>query len=226
MNEPQRVRKSVVIDSADESRILQALERLGSSGDFAGLRTRAFVYLLWDGALRTKAAVWLNAEELVKDPSASRVHVVQQAVQRPCEGNNYRERTFLLSQRARDVLADYLKVARSEGWLANSDRLEGPLWISTHHRGTQPRMSQRMAMQAWRSFLDDVKVSREYQLDDVVLTGRVALLQAAKGSTDAIAEHAGILPKSAGHYREHLLSSPSSTARDALARLDKQRKQS
>jgi integrase len=224
MSGPQRVRKSVVIDPADEARIIQALERLGSSGDFAGLRTRAFVYLLWDGALRTKAAVWLNAEELVKDSSASRVHVVKQATQRACEGNQYRARTFLLSDRARDAIADYLKVARSEDWLANGERLEGPAWISTHHRGTQARMSQRMAMQAWRSFVDDVKVSREYQLDDVVLTGRIALLQAAKGSTDVIAEHAGISSKSAGHYREHLLSSPSSTARDALSRLDKQRK--
>jgi len=152
--------------------------------------------------------------------------VVKQAVQRPCEGNTYRERSFLLSERARDAISDYLKVARNEGWLANSERFEGPLWISTHHRGTQPRMSQRMAMQAWRSFLDDVKVSREYQLDDVVVTGRVTLLKAAKGSTNAVAEHAGITLKSAGHYREHLLRSPSSTARDALLQIDKQRKQS
>jgi hypothetical protein len=220
-----RARKSVVIDPRDEARIVQALERLASSEEFAGLRTRAFVYLLWDGALRTKAAVWLNVEELVKDPRASRVHVVQQALQRACEGNNYRERMFLVSDRARDAIGDYLKAARDGGWLANAERLEGPLWISTHHHGSQQRMSQRMAMQAWRTFLDDVKVSREYQLDDVVLSGRVALLQAAKGSTEAIAEHAGISPKWAEHYREHLLDSPSSTARDALSVINKQRKQ-
>ncbi|HEX7476420.1 MAG TPA: hypothetical protein VF331_01310, partial [Polyangiales bacterium] len=93
------------------------------------------------------------------------------------------------------------------------------------HRGTQQRMSQRMAMQAWRTFTEDVKVSREYQLDDLVLTGRVALLRAAKGSTEAVAEHAGISPKWAGHYSEHLLDSPSSTARDALLQINKQRKQ-
>lgn len=225
MSGTERVRKSVVIEPADEGRITKALEQLGSSGDFAGLRTRAFVYLLWDGALRTKAAVWLNAEELVKDPSASRVHVVKQAVQRPCEGNQYRERAFLLSDRARDAIADYLKAARDEGWLANGDRFKGPLWISTHHKGTQTRMSQRTAMQAWSSFQEDVKVSRDYQLDDVVLTGRIALLQAAKGSTDALAEHAGISAKSAGHYREHLLNSPSSTAKAALLQIDKRRKQ-
>jgi hypothetical protein len=82
-----------------------------------------------------------------------------------------------------------------------------------------------MAMQAWRTFMEDVKVSREYQLDDVVLTGRVALLQAAKGSTEAVAEHAGISAKWAGHYREHLLGSSASTARDALLQINKQRRQ-
>ena len=79
-----RARKSVVIDPRDEARIGRALEGLASSDDFAGLRTRAFVYLLWDGALRTKAAVWLNAEEVVKDAASSRVHIVREAVQRPC----------------------------------------------------------------------------------------------------------------------------------------------
>lgn len=224
MNDPQRARKSVVIEPRDEARIIAALEQLAAQDEFAGLRTRAFVYLLWDGALRTKAAVWLNAEEVVKDPTAARIHVVQEAVQRPCEGNKYSERRFLMSDRARDAIASYLKAARSGGWLANGERFEGPLWISTHHRGTQQRMSQRMAMQAWRTFLEDVKVSREYQLDDVVLTGRVTFLQAAKGSTDVMAEHVGISPKWAGHYREHLLNSPSSTARDVLSQINKQQK--
>jgi hypothetical protein len=222
MNDSLRARKSILIDARDQARIIDALERLGRSDDFTALRTRAFVYLLWDGALRTKAAIWLNAEEVVKDPAAPRIHVVQEATQRPCEGNKYRDRTFLMSDRARDALALYLKAARSEGWLANGDRLEGPLWISTHHKGTQQRMSQRMAMQAWRDFLDDVKVSREYQMDDVVLTGRIKFLQTAKGSTDAMAEHTGISAKSAGHYREHLLGSPSSTARDVMTQLNKQ----
>ena len=66
-----------------------------------------------------------------------------------CSGDRqYRPRPFLVSPRARDASADYLKVARSDGWLANPKRLEGPLWISTHHHGTQQRMSQRTAMQA------------------------------------------------------------------------------
>lgn len=224
MNDQLRARKSVVVEPRDQSRILAALERWCEPGDFVALRTRAFVYLLWDGALRTKAAVWLNAEEVVKDPSANRIQVVQEVTQRPCEGNNYREREFLVSDRARDAITAYLKVARSDGWLAKSDRLEGPLWISTHHHGTQKRMSQRTAMQAWRTFIEEVNLSREYQLDDVVLTGRVAFLQAAKGSTDVMSQHAGISAKWAGNYREHLLNAPSSSARDVLSQLNKQQK--
>ena len=189
----------------DVTRIVGALERWAKNDDFVALRTRAFVYLLWDGALRTKGAVWLNAEEVVEDPRASRIQVVEEVVQRSCEGNNYRGRTFLMSDRARAALVDYLKVARSGGWLAKEDRLEGPLWISTHHIGTQQRMSQRTAMQAWRTFLKGVSgVSEQYQLDDVVLTGRVAVLRAAKGSTDVLSEHSNISPKWAGQYREHL----------------------
>jgi integrase len=219
-----RARKSVVIEPRDQNRILAALERWAETGDFVALRTRAFVYLLWDGALRTKAAAWLDADEVVKDPAASRIHVLQEVTQRACEGNNHRERTFLLSDRVRGAVAEYLKLARGEGWLANGNRLEGPLWISTHHRGTQQRMSQRTALQAWHTFLEAVDVSREYQLDDVVLTGRVAFLQAAKGSTDVMSRHAGISPKWGGSYREHLFKSPSSTARDVISALNKQQK--
>jgi RNA polymerase sigma factor (sigma-70 family) len=80
------------IDKADQNRSIAALEKLPEKDGFIGYRTRAFVYLLLDGALRTGAAVFLNAEEVVKDPNATRVHVVEEPVMRPCEGNKYRER--------------------------------------------------------------------------------------------------------------------------------------
>ena len=38
----------MVIDPRDQNRLLAALERGVESGDFVDLRTRAFVYLLWD----------------------------------------------------------------------------------------------------------------------------------------------------------------------------------
>src|SRR5262245_38542049 len=45
------------IDQADQNRIIAALERLPDKEGLLGYRTRAFVYLLWDGALRTGAAL-------------------------------------------------------------------------------------------------------------------------------------------------------------------------
>jgi len=221
----QGARKSIVILPADVPRIVRALEKWADD-DIVALRTRAFVYLLWDGAVRTKTAVWLNIEEVVEDPRASRIQVVQEVVQRPCEGNDYKGRTFLMSDRTRRALVDYLKVARSGGWLAKADRLEGPLWISTHHIGIQARMSQRTAMQAWRTFLQGVSgVSEKYQLDDVVLTGRITFLRAAKGSTDALSEHSNISPKWAAQYREHLHDpSDRSNIREVISKINKQQK--
>jgi hypothetical protein len=150
----------------------------------------------------------------------------------PSAANQYRPRPFLISPRARDAIADYLKVARSDGWLAKPKRLAGPLWISTHHRGTQQRMSQRTAMQAWHTFQQSVSgLSQKYQLDDVVVTARVEFMRRVKGSRAAeiLAEHAGISSKWAGHYSDQLSSADSSArevARDVISQLgQKKRKQ-
>ena len=130
-----------------------------------------------------------------------------------------------MSDRTRGALVYDLKVARSGGWLAKADRLEGPLWISTHHIGIQARMSQRTAMQAWRTFLKGVSgVSEHYQLDDLVLTGRIAVLRAAGGSTDVLSEHSNISPKWAAQYREHLHNSERSDIREVISQLHKRQK--
>ena len=215
-----RTRPPRPIDQADQKRLIAALERLPEKEGFVGYRTRAFIYMLWDGALRTGTAIWLNIEEVVKDRTSSRIHVVEEPVMRPCEGNKYRERRFVMSERARDAVADYLKEARRDGWLANASRLEGPLWISTYPVGTQQRMSRRTAMQAWKTFLEGVPgISEDYQLDDVVLTGRVAFANASNASPELISEHAGIGTKAAARYSDHMASRPGS-ARDVMAQLN------
>lgn len=222
----------MVIDPRDQNRLLTGLDRAVETGDFVDLRTRAFVYLLWDGALRPGLAVALNIEDVVKDPAASRIHVLEEAALRPSEATQYRPRPFLISPRTRDAIADYLKLVRSDGWLANAKRLEGPLWISTHHHSTQQRMSQRTAMQAWHTFQQSVSgLSQEYQLDDLVMTARVEFMRRVKGSRAAeiLAEHAGISSKWAGHYSDQLSSAESSArdvARDVISQLgQKKRKQ-
>ncbi|HEX7478444.1 MAG TPA: hypothetical protein VF331_11600, partial [Polyangiales bacterium] len=66
--------------------------------------------------------------------------------------------------------------------------------------------------------------TRDYQLDDLVLTGRVAFLRAARGSTEALSQHASVTAKWAATYQEYLLGSPSSTAREALLQVDREQK--
>jgi integrase len=215
-----RMRPPRPIEQGDQNRIIAALERLPEKEGFVGYRTRAFVYLLWDGALRTGAAVYLNAEEVVKDPNATRIHVVEEPVMRPCEGNKYRERRFVMSERTRAAIADYLREARRGAWLAKANRLEGPLWISTYPAGEQQRMSRRTAMQAWKTFLEGASgISADYQLDDVVLTGRVAFAMAANASPELISEHAGIGTKAAAKYSDHVPSRPGSP-RDVMSQLN------
>ena len=51
-----RTRKALLIDPKDQARIVAALERWPEQEGFVGLRTRAFVYLLWDGAFRTSVS--------------------------------------------------------------------------------------------------------------------------------------------------------------------------
>src|SRR5690349_20016088 len=113
-----RTRKAIMIDPKDQARIVSALEHWPVREGFVGYRTRAFVYLLWDGAFRTGAALALNVEDVVKDPLSNRIHVVPEAVMRPREANLYQARRFFMSERACDAIADYLREARSEGWLA------------------------------------------------------------------------------------------------------------
>ncbi|HMJ11053.1 MAG TPA: hypothetical protein VK524_06575 [Polyangiaceae bacterium] len=187
---PVGKRKRIAIDSADEKRIIRALDEWAKTGDFAGLRLRAFVYLLWDGTVRTKAALSLQTQDVVADPKALRVS--KQILQPPCEGNRFRELHFHVSDRTRDAIADYLRVARNEGWLSNG-RLEGPLFLSSYHRGQGKPAAARTMIHGWTLFLEErARVSKDYQLDDVVYTGRLAFLKAAGGDSNLLSEHAGI----------------------------------
>jgi hypothetical protein len=77
-------------------------------------------------------------------------------------------------------------------------------------------------MTAWKTFLEGVPaVSDDYQLDDVVLTGRVAFAKAAHASPELISEHAGIGTKAAARYSDHLTSRPGS-ARDVMTQINQQ----
>jgi hypothetical protein len=99
-----------------------------------------------------------------------------------------------------------------------------PSWISTHPAGAQQRMSRRTAMQAWKTFLEGGPgLSPDYQVDDLVLTARVAFATAANASPELISEHAGIGTKAAAKYSDHMPTRPGS-AREIMSQMNQKLK--
>lgn len=193
-------RKRRLITEADQQRIIEALEVSAKSEDFIALRLRAFVYLLWDGAVRTRAALALNIEEVIDDSAKGRIRIAERARQRPCEENRFGGHEFYFSPRARKAIADYLKSAEATGRLPGG-KLKGALFLSSRHVGEAPRCPVRSILASWRRFLQDAGSSAEYQLDDIVYTGRIAYVDAAEGDTSLLSQHAHITEKQAATYQ-------------------------
>lgn len=203
-------RKRIIISGADERRIFSALERLAKDGDFESLRLRAMVYLLWDGAIGAREALTLDLEDVVADPDAKRSPRIVSEVDLQSERKS---RSFMMSDRVRTALLEYLRVAKADGRL-RGDGFHGPLFVSSSKVGH--RITRHTALDSFRAFLRyAAKVSTSYLLDDVVGTGRARFLQAAEGDVELLAEHAGISVFSASAYRE---ASTKST-RDVLKKL-------
>lgn len=139
-------------------------------------------------------------------------------MQRTSQNNDGLERSFVVSARTQQALAEYLRVVRQGGWLP-TDRLEGPLFLSSVQPGSGQRLSKRTAIHWWETFQRDHGrcCSRTYTLDDLVYTGRLAYVNAADGNTDLLSDHSGISRRSAAEYR--LASNV--TPEDVMAKLDK-----
>lgn len=202
-------RPAMELATQDVGALERALVTLAAEGDMVSLRTRAFILLLWDGAVRLKAAVAINAEEVVKDPASRRITVRRQISQRACEENKYQAHTFPISQRTQSALRDYLTIVRAEGWLPKG-RLEGPLFLSSLFHGQGKRLTREAAMSAWDAFQREYfkERSQDYKMDDLVLTGRKSFLRAG-ASTRALSEYAAISRRSAETYSEASDDEPS-----------------
>jgi hypothetical protein len=214
-----KTRAAKVLDAASLSRLLSALDWYAERESVVGSRTRAFAYLMADGALRSGSAVYLDIDEVVRDPKSGRIEVLDKVTLRPCEGTQYKPRTFATSEGARAAIADYLEAAKKAGWLAERNPLKGPLFIASYPVGKQQRLSQRTAIQAWHAFLAATPdLDPDCQMDDLVLTGRTRFAAEVGGNPELLSEHAGISITAATRYGDHL-SQPGSTS-DVLARLD------
>lgn len=212
-------RERIVIEDRDEARIFKALEEWAETGDFVALRTRAFVCLLWDGALRPTAARLLNVEHVLASPDSGGLRVATKAVLRATEADE--ERAFLLSDRTRERLTDYLRVVRDDHWLSKG--LRGPLFLSSYFHGTGKRVSNRTLTHCWNLVLKQAGIPRKYTMEDAVYTGRVRFLEAAEGDSDLLSDHAGISAAWATRYRKELESESRPSPRSVLAKATKAR---
>lgn len=174
------------IRHADQQQIVFGLESRAQSGSFLALRTRAFTYLLWDGALRTQAALALDARDVAASPEDGIPDAIERA--------NPRSPQFRMRVRTRNALSKYLQAARLNP--------AGPLWVS--HRTPSIRVSRQTVAHSWRRSLSGLLLSQPYTLDDLVYTGRLHFLKAAGGNTELLAKHAGITPSQASRYRQPL----------------------
>ena len=215
-------RQRIVLEPRDEALLRRGLDNLRGAGDFVSLRTRAFVLLLLDGAVRTKHAVSLNAEDVVSSPASRRIIASREVAQPPREDNKYRELRFFITDEVREALTDYLKVVRRDGCLPAS-KLEGPLFLSTYHRGTGQRLTRRAAIAGWDAFqmTHMEKRSQDYSLDDLVYTGRKRFVEAAGMDSSVLSKHTGLSRRTAAKYLDESPTSPG----DVIEAMNKRRKQ-
>jgi integrase len=209
----------VAIEPRDATRLVRALHRWADTGNLVGLRTRALVFLLWDGAIRTSLALGMNVEDVI-DHKAGPPTVATRVVVRPPEESNHFDRTIVLSARTQDALTKYLRAAKKGGWLP--DGLRGPVFLSSTPLGAGQRLSQRSAIHWWELFqrTHASECSREYELDDVVHTGRLAYAEASGRDVESLSNHAGISRRWAAEYMSDSKHSPE----DVMAKLNKRRR--
>lgn len=216
-----KTRKRILISPFDEKRIHQGLEHYAQNRDFEFMRLRAYVYILWDGVIRPRTALGLNIEEVVKDPTARRITIVDEARMRPCEFNRNRELTIALSERTQGALREYLQVVRREGWV-KTPTLRGPLFMSSRVKRSGARMAERTPRNLWSSFQRDYIDERlSYTLDDIVFTGRMAFLQMAGGDVNLLLEYADVNVSTAYLYAQELDTVLAPTVRDIMSKMQR-----
>lgn len=185
-------RKCAEISADEEARIVAAFDDWTASGDVIALRTRALAYLLWDGGMRTQAAIDLDLADVCMGMCR---------VQKKFQVGN---RTVVIGSRASRSISAYLAAVFGKNGPALP--YDGPLFSSS--KNSKTRMSKRTAIHCWHEFLETPPGKLAYQLDDLVFTGRLKFLRQVGGNTAALAAHAGVTLAWAGQYARHLREQP------------------
>jgi integrase len=205
---------TTILSPEDEARLWTALQTHWAEGGFVPLRNRALVTLLWDGGLSIGAATRLRCEHAVPEPSVLRV--AKEMVLGPSAQTRYRRRRCYVSQRAREALAEYLRVARAEGRLAGGKLFKGPLFPSTHDPKS-PITAQALGP-AWAKLVAEAGLPH-VPLEAVVHTARQRLLEAAGGDHSVLTDQTGLTGQASQRYRVQSGRTPE----QILRALDKRR---
>lgn len=123
----------------------------------------------------------------------------------------------MLSARAQDAIADYLRCAQQRSLLP-PQRLRGPVFLADVQQKKGQRLSKRSAIHCWEMFqLKHASgCSRIYQLEDVVYTGRIKFMKAVGGDIGTLSSHTGLSRRWAAEYRHDSKITPE----DVMANLD------
>jgi len=205
---------TTILSPEDEARLWTALETHWTEGGFVPLRNRALVTLLWDGGLSIGAATRLRCEHVVPDPSLLRV--TKEMVLGPSAETKYRKRRCYVSERAREALVDYLRVARADGRLAGGKQFKGPLFPSTHDPKTP--ITMQAIRPGWGKVVQQAGVAHA-PLEAVVHTARQRLLEAAGGDHSVLTDQTGLTGQASQRYRVQSRRTPE----EILRELDKRR---
>jgi integrase len=212
---PLRMSAPITILSPDEeARLWTALGTHWAEGGFVPLRNRALVTLLWDGGLSIGAATRLRCEHVVPDPSILRV--TKELVLGPSAETRYRRRRCYVSERAREALVDYLRVARADDRLAGGKKFKGPLFPSTADPKTS--ITVQAIRPAWGKLVNEAGVAHA-PLEAVVHTARQRLLEAAGGDHSVLTDQTGLTGQASQRYRVQSGRTPE----QILRALDKRR---
>jgi integrase len=203
-----------VLSPDEEARLWNALKTHWSDAGFVALRNRALVTLLWDGGLSVGAATRLRCEQVV--PDASLLRVTKEMVLGPSAETKYRQRRIYVSQRAREALVDYLRVARAEGRLAGGKQFKGPLFPSTQDPKTP--ITVQAIRPGWGKLVQQAGVAHA-PLEAVVHTARQRLLEAAGGDHSVLTDQTGLTGQASQRYRVQSGRTPE----QILRALDKRR---
>jgi hypothetical protein len=155
----------VAIPFHDSITIHSALnKRCPKETRFDALRLRAFIHVLWSGALGVQECLALDLDQVL-EPESGGQRVRATCVLRPDQRRDKQSQRrvdaheFPVDPDASKALLAYLRAARQKGWLEEGGR-SGPVFVASRGQRSEPghgRWSKRALESAWRAKLANMR---------------------------------------------------------------------